>query len=123
MKVFYFSKEIKRAVDNYGDFREKFFTTSADLISYANDLLEENADKQLTKKEIRSIVSEELPDFDFYAVQCWCDGFGNDTYTAVICKTYEKAKAYIEEHWGEHKDDFAIVGQWFDRNYINKWES
>ena len=126
MKYYFFRKPIVRYdntfKDDFGTFEDEFFTSSADLISHANNGLEECGYKRLSKKEIGSITSADMPNFDFYAVQGWCDGFGNDTYTATICKTYDEAKAYIAKYWGNGGREPAIVGQYFGKAYINKWE-
>ena len=52
--------------------------------------------------------------YDFYSIQCYCDGFGNDTYTVAIFPTLEKAKAYVAknggeiigQHWGEYYSEY-----------------
>lgn len=118
MKIFYFSEDIERKgkgfVTNYGDFQEEYFTNPTELIHYVNKELT----SKLTKKEINSIISRELPDFDCYAVQEFVDGFGNDTKTIAIFPTYDKAKAFVQSN---EKSDFAIVGQWYGKEYNNKW--
>lgn len=61
-------------------------------------------------------MKKEVPDYDFYSVQAWVDGFGNDTYTMAIFKTEEECKKYLEEY-----PDCVIVGQkWGD--YTNYFE-
>lgn len=46
---------------------------------------------------------------DFYAVQGWVDGFGNDTATWAIFKTREEAIEYTKD-W---KCEYKIVPQWW----------
>ena len=118
MRIFYFSEDIERKgkvfITNYGDFQEKYFTNPTELIHYVNKELT----SKLTKKEINSIISRELPDFDCYAVQEFVDGFGNDTRTIAIFRTYKEAEVFAQNN---KCDDLAIVGQWYGQEYNNKW--
>lgn len=57
-------------------------------------------------------------DYDFYAVQDWCDGFGNDIYTVAIFRKREKAIKYAQKHGGE----YTIVGQYWGE-YVNADEA
>lgn len=62
-------------------------------------------------------MKEKVSDYDFYSVQTWVDGFGNnDTYTMAIFKTEEECKKYLDEY-----PDCVIVGQkWGDyTNYFD----
>lgn len=126
MKVFYFSKNIKRTGGGrssinhfYGDFKDRMIESSIDLIRYVNNLLEMDGETQLTRKEIGSIVSEDLPSYDCYAVQKWVDGFGNDTLTLAIFKTRKEADTFVTY---KCDGDVKVVGQWFGKEYTNYWE-
>lgn len=55
--------------------------------------------------------------FDFYAIQDYVDGFGNDTYTIAIFPTFEQAVKYADtncraaveivgQKWGEYYNMF-----------------
>jgi hypothetical protein len=125
MKVFYFSKSIKRTGGGkffvnrfYGDFKDLQIENSIDLIQYVNNLLEKKDETQLTHEEIDSIVSEDLPRYDCYAVQKWADGFENGTLTLAIFKTRKEADAFIIS---ECDGDVEVVGQRFGKKYINYW--
>ena len=48
--------------------------------------------------------------YDFYAVQGWCDGFGNDIYTKAIFRKREKAIKYAQKHADR---EYTIVGQYW----------
>lgn len=120
MYVYYFQKSIERNGHIYGDYFESYFTNCRDLIREASCALRMNGDTLLTEKEMDSITSVNLPDFDFYAVQGWCDGFGNNTYTLTITKTYEDAEEYISQR-GEG-GNYKIIGQWFFTPYRNAFE-
>ena len=58
-------------------------------------------------------VCKELPDYDYYSVQSWCDGFGNDTYTVTAFPNVEQAIAYNEKH----DNKYIVVGQWWGEEY------
>jgi hypothetical protein len=88
-----------------------------ELIQTAENYLE----SRLTKKEVDSITEQEVPDFDFYSIQCWCDGFGNDGYTSICFKTKEEAEEYIKKNKDDLEDEVQIVGQWFGKTYRNYW--
>lgn len=121
MRIFYFGRDIERKgkgyTIDYGNFQEECFTNPAELIRYANNELI----SKLTKKEINSIISKDLPDFDCYAVQKFVDGYGNDTQTVAIFRTYGEAQTFVRDNEESDESDFAIVGQWYGKEYNNKW--
>lgn len=67
------------------------------------------------------------PEFDFYSVQYYVDGFGYDNRTAATFRTRAEAEEYLKkrkEHWpleGHYADwdddEWVIVGQWFGKGY------
>lgn len=114
MITYYFSRSITRDVWTYGTGEGQIFQTKEELIKDANDFFEDCGCEQLSKEDIDCIVSENL-DYDFYAVQTYCDGFGNDTYTECCFKTFMEAKKYVERTEG----DFKIVGQCWGDYYVN----
>lgn len=120
MYIYYFSKSIKRNNWNLGNYENEMISDYKTLISTVNEILATNGRSLLTSKEIKSINKKEVSDFDCYAVQGCCDGFGNDTYTITITKTYEEAKRYVKNCCNEN--EIAIVGQYFNKEYRNKWE-
>lgn len=62
-----------------------------------------------------------MADFDFYTVQIFCDGFGNDTIVDSIWRTKEEAENYARRTfqkrgktmWGD--SPFKIVGGRFGK--------
>ena len=121
MRIFYFGRDIERKergyTIDYGNFQDEYFTNPTELIRYANNELT----SKLTKKEINSIIFKDLPDFDCYAVQKFVDGYGNDTQTVTIFRTYEEAKTFVRDNEESDESDLAIVGQWYGQEYNNKW--
>lgn len=114
MKIYYFKRDINRPHNFFGTGKEDYYTTELDLIIAAESFF----GKKLTQKEINLIVSDEVPDFDYYAVQGWCDGFGNDTYTKTCFKTLKEAQNYVRKS----AEGYKIVGQWFGKDYRRNWE-
>ena len=119
---------IEELMLNYVHFFEEeiywiFDEQNIDMEQYYNEK-EELTDKgiEVFKKYIIDhckphIVCKELPDFDYYAVQDWCDGFGNDTYTITCFPTYEQADKYNKENENKYK----IVGQWWGDTYLTAY--
>jgi len=86
------------AVDE-NEFYERDETTV--IYTYEGDLTEDEIDK----------------DADFYSIQFYCDGFGNDTSTGAAFKTLEEAISYIKakgynfenivpQYWGEYNNKY-----------------
>ena len=116
MRIYYFAKDIERKHHCYGTGKYNYFTSPEELIVDAEKFLE--SEKPLTEKEKNMIVSEEIPDYDFYAVQDWCDGFGNDTVTVATFKTKQECENFI----AEERNGAVIVGQHFGKEYRNYFE-
>ena len=114
MTIYYFSKNIIKNDCKYGTGENQHFQTKEELIKDANTFFEENGCKRLSKKDVGCIISKEL-DYDFYSVQSYRDGFGNDTYTECCFKTFTEARKYVERTEG----DFEIVGQCWGDYYVN----
>ena len=66
-----------------------------------------------------------MKEADFYAVQCYCDGFGNDTCTLAIFPTENEAQNWCDKYnktckptagWGE-----AIIVPQKYGEYFNYW--
>lgn len=106
MIIYYFSKAIKRPCYDMGNCKEKQFTSKSDLINYATSWL--NVDS-LTQKELNTIVSEEIPDYDFYSVQSF---YGCEIYTEANFKTLEEAQEYIKQN---NDGNMEIVGQYWGK--------
>ncbi len=118
MVIYYFKKSINKGSLYFGTGESGLYQSEKALIKAANRFFEED-DLTITEKEKRLIITKEIPDYDFYAVQGWCDGFGNDTYTKSCFKTYQEAMDYIHKL----KDkELKVVGQWWGEEYINYWE-
>lgn len=117
MKIFYFAKDIERKHYFYGTGECSNFTSVEELINDAETFIE-NSKKPLTEKEKNLIISKEIPDYDFYAAQDWCDGFGNDTITLAIFKTKQECENFISRE----RNGAIIVGQWWGKEYRNYFE-
>lgn len=85
--------------DDENEFYEKDETTV--IYIYEKDLTEDEIDKNA----------------DFYSIQVYCDGFGNDTATQAVFRTLEEAISYIKtegydfenivpQHWGEYTNKY-----------------
>lgn len=119
MYIYYFTKDIRRGNYILGDFVNEQITSYKGLIQEANRILKWNGETELTAKEIKTINRKELPPYDYYAVQSLCDGFGNDTYTETIVKTFEDAKNFVRRN--NLKRNFKIVGGYFGGEYYNSF--
>lgn len=113
MTIYYFKENIERPSSYFGNGKEEYYQTAESLIESAESLISD----ELTTKEIGLITSEQVPDYDYYAVQCWCDGFGNDTCTVTCFLSLEEAENYVK-----NDRNYQIVGQWFGAGYRNYWE-
>ena len=118
MTIYYFKKSIERKNAVFGTGKKGYYQSEQSLIKAANKFFGETGYK-ITKQEEKMIISKTIPDYDFYAVQGWCDGFGNDTYTECCFRTYQEAANYVRNFKNK---DFKIVGQWWNKKYINYWE-
>ena len=59
-----------------------------------------------------------MKEADFYAVQCFYDGFGNDTLTLAVFPTETEAQAWCDQCNKEHKPTVycgkaEVVPQWY----------
>lgn len=115
MTIYYFRKKLEDNNHYFGTGEDELFTTEQALIRSAENFME----RKLKVKEFNLICSKEVPDFDFYAVQGWCDGFGNDTYTKACFRTFKEAQSYIKK--SKHTN-YKIVGQYWNSEYRNYWE-
>ena len=108
MTIYVFSKELQDYDGDmyYGTGERDAFTSKEELIKDAEMVLE----RPLGKKWKNRIISKEIPDFDFYAIQGYVDGFGNDTYTLATFKTREECMNFITRK-GLDNDEYTIVGQ------------
>ena len=113
MTIYYFKKDIERTHYHFGNGKEEYHQTAESLIKSAESFIE----GKLTAKEIKSITSMQVPDYDYYAVQGYCDGFGNDTYTVTCFLSLKEAENYVSNH-----KYYQVVGQWFGKEYRNYWE-
>lgn len=118
MRIFYFAEDIERKHYCYGTGKYNNFTSPEELIASAESFFERTEKPRITEKEKNLIISEEIPDYDFYAVQDWCDGFGNDTVTLAIFKTKQECENFISQE----RNGAVIVGQWFGKEYRNYFE-
>lgn len=114
MRIYFFSKDIERKHYSYGTGKYNNFTSAEELIASAENFFERE-NPRITEKEKNLIVSEEIPDYDFYAVQDWCDGFGNDTVTLATFKTKQECDNFISQE----RNGAVIVGQHFGKEYRN----
>ena len=113
MTIYYFKENIERTCYHFGNGREEYNQTAESLIKSAESFI----NGRLTRREIDLITSEQVPDYDYYAVQGWCDGFGNDTYTITCFLTLKEAENYARK-----LENCQVVGQWFGKEYRNYWE-
>lgn len=60
--------------------------------------------------------------FDYYTVQIWVDGFGNDTCVVFSSKDYHECEKYIENTECVRNESHAIVGQHFNKEFYNQFE-
>lgn len=133
MLIYYFNETLEYE-DNYGNY---FFGTGVngeyiseeELIEAVYHFLwEEFEEKKDFEKFIvpwrKKIVSKEIPNYDYYAIQSFTDGFGNDTYTETCFPTYEQAKEYCQQlNKDKDEDDYThrarVVGQHWGETYNN----
>ncbi len=118
MKIYYFTEDIMDSAKGhliFGTGKEDLYTSKEDLIRSTENFIK----RRLRRSEIRMIKEETLPNFDYYAIQGWCDGFGNDTFTVTCFRTYAEAKNYIEKN---RYNNYEIVGQYWGKDYRNYWE-
>ena len=110
MTIYVFSKAIDDYATDiyYGTGERDAFTSKEELIKDVESCLE----RPLGKKWKNRIISKEIPDFDFYAIQSYADGFGNDCFTRAIFKTKEECTNFITQG-GFEKDECKIVGQYW----------
>lgn len=116
MKIYYFAEEVNTHNMFYGDGREKRFESKIALIKDAMRFFDSDARKVLTKKVLKSIICEEIPDYDFYSIQMIVDGFGHDTATVAIFRTKEECSQYLKktgrkdlikgQYWGEYEEEW-----------------
>lgn len=62
---------------------------------------------------------------EFYSVQAWVDGFGNDTTTLRCYETKEAAERFLQEYCKRTKtnpENYKIVRQRFAQDYIEYWD-
>ena len=118
MTIYVFSKAFNDYDSDiyYGTGEVDAFTSREELIKDVEKRLE----KPLNKKWKNRIISKEIPDFDFYAVQSYADGFGNDSFTRAIFKTKEECTKFIIQG-GFEKDECKIVGQYWG-TFINYFD-
>ena len=112
--IYYFSEELTRGCEMYGTGRDDAFTTKEELIVSAEDFFGES----LTEKEKSLIVSENIHDYDYYAVQGLVDGFGHDTATFAVFKTTEECENYIAQN--KREIEYKIIGQYWGE-YNEYW--
>jgi hypothetical protein len=116
MKIYYFNTEIEYCDDCYGSGRGHYFRSKEalieDALDWAYQVLDEDEYENFENSLDERIVTEELS-CDYYAIQGWCDGFGNDTYTYACYPTYEQAVKHCEEgqtivpqYWGAYDNNF-----------------
>lgn len=118
MKIYYFSKDIRRNGGEYGNGQSEEFTSKEELIREFEEWLDDNGDSPLSKKELESIVCEDMPDYDFYTIQYMVDGFGHDTSTIVALKTYEECQTWIANNFDKDENETPqIVGQFWGKSY------
>lgn len=120
MKVYYFSKDIKRGCFYYNEeqYRDEH-ASREELIRAYNEMFEDEGESPLTEDEIASIFYENMPDYDYYAIQYLVNSYGNDaqTATAFTFKTYEECTAWITDHANEYDKELKIVGQRWGYQY------
>ena len=122
MKIYYFSKDIERTENNgcwhtnLGNGLLEEYTSKEDLIREFQKGLDNNCVTPLTEEELASIICTDMPHYDYYTIQYWVDGFGNDTATATSFKTYEECTTWIADH-SDVDEDFKIVGQFWGDDY------
>lgn len=120
MKIYYFSKDIDRGSCEYGNGQHEEYTSKEDLIREFEEALDNNWETPLTGEELKSIVCTDMPNYDFFTIQYWVDGFGHDTATATALKTYEECTTWITDHANEYENiKLKIVGQFWGDEY---WE-
>lgn len=77
------------------------------------DFYDDNYEYQIFKVEEEEKIIE--IDADYFSIQSWVDGFGNDTCVDACFSTYEEAKEYVEgndalkivpQTWGNFKNRF-----------------
>lgn len=115
MTIYYFNKDMGESMYCFGTGEEQYYESPEALITAYHDFIGKPNRKEKYKN---IIISKEIPDFDFYALQQWVDGFGNDTLTIMICRTKEEAEHY---NTTKYNNDCVIVGQWYNQEYRDYW--
>ena len=98
-----------------------------DILLYCTGMIiddtEENEKNEVNEETIIHIYKEDLTEdeiddiADFYSIQVYCDGFGNDTSTRAVFKTLEEAISYVKtegyafedivpQYWGEYTNKY-----------------
>ena len=106
----FFKEKVMCALDEQGEDIENFYEKDN------NELTKEGKEKiwQYIEEHCHPhFVCKELPDYDYYSIQDWCDGFGNDTYTVTAFPNVEQAIAYNEKN----DNKYTVVGQWWGEDY------
>ena len=117
MRVYYLKEDLTKGHYTFSIEKEDGFLFKEELINHINSILARIGLK-MSKEDEKLIVFAEIQNYDFYAVQGECDGFGNDTYTVRCFRTYQEALSYVREH---KEEKYEIVGQWWDKDYRDYW--
>ena len=97
MKVYYLKENLTKGHYTFSVEKEDGIQSKEELINHINSSLERIGLK-MNEEDEKLIVSAEIPDYDFYAVQGWRDAFENDSYTVCCFRTYQEALNYVHEY-------------------------
>lgn len=126
-----FLESVKYSYNNYFADNDEAEIEDCSKMDYENILLyctgmiadDENDDYEKDETTVIYIHKEDLTedeidkDADFYSIQVYCDGFGNDTSTRAVFKTLKEAISYIKTEGYNFED---IVPQYWGE-YTNKY--
>lgn len=126
-----FLESVKYSYNNYFADDDEAEIKDCSKMDYENILLyctgmiadDENEDYKKDETTVIYIHKEDLTEneiddnADFYSIQVYCDGFGNDTATQAVFKTLKEAISYVKtegyafedivpQYWGEYTNKY-----------------
>lgn len=97
-----------------------------DILLYCEGMIANDESEDYKKDETTVIYTHEEDitedeidkNADFYSIQFYCDGFGNDTFTSAVFRTLKEAISYIKTEGYAFEN---IVPQYWGE-YVNKYD-